>query len=298
MVCKSRLNSINFKLGKLCYNNGSKTGHNPNDDFHHQYQYRPQSNSNNMGTLDFNLSFITQTTPMTPNNNNKSVTVAPTTKKFQLPSVLLLEPKPIGPTPTPSLIINNNNKTMDHQQVIVSTGATTTTTKRVPPSPLARGMVPSEVSDEIDDGIAQAFTEEDVNNGNDDVELDLDVSLEDWTKVAVYEGDHIDICGGTDHDLNLNQSEIRMINDDPIPLISAAASLTAVVGSPTKHTLSLSLSLSHSQFQLHQQVPQQQQRIQQLQQRVQHEQQRRAQQQQQHFTHHVPPPIDRVTPPP
>lgn len=48
-----------------------------------------------MGTLDLNILFTTKTTA-TPNNNNninKSVTVAPTTKKFQVSSVsLFLDP--------------------------------------------------------------------------------------------------------------------------------------------------------------------------------------------------------------
>ena len=56
-------------------------------------------------------------------------------------------------------------------------------------------MVPSEVSEEIDEGIAQqAFTEEEDGNGNEndddtttaDVDVDVDLNLEDWTKGVMY----------------------------------------------------------------------------------------------------------------
>jgi len=273
-------------------------GHNPNNDFHHQYQYRPQSNTtstNNMGTLDLNISFTTQTTTIP---NNKSVTLAPTTttKKFHVPSVLVLEPKPIGPTP--SLIIKNNNLQVVSMGGTATTPTTTTTKQRVPTSPLGRGMVPSEVSDEIDEGIAQAFTED---YSEDLLNLPLPImestvntnaDLEDWTKGVVYEGVDIDICGSSHHDL-LNHSHnqsTRMINDDPIPLTAPASLTAAVMGSsPTQQTLSQlqsqAQSQSQSQLQLQQRVQhvqqQQQQRIQQLQQLQQVQQQVQQQQQQQ-----------------
>ena len=44
--------------------------------------------------------------------------------------------------------------------------------------PLGRGMVPSEVTDDIDKGITQAYTE-DVNSGNDDDDTTVDVNVND-----------------------------------------------------------------------------------------------------------------------
>ena len=283
--------------GSNSHNTGG--GHNPNPtDLHHQYEYRPQlsKTSTTIGTLDLNVSFTTNTTTIPNNNKSVTATTAPSsgiTKKFQV----LMEPTPIGLTP--SLIIidkNNNGQHQGQQQVVVSTGGTTpitstTTKQRVPTSPLGRGTVPSVVLYDIDDGSAQAFTDEDiVVNGNEDdttttINVALDLNLEDWTKGVVYEGEDIDICGGTDQDQDQDQDQNTttqiMINDDPIPFTAAASSLTTVVmGSPIKQTL----SQSQSQFQLQQQQQRiQQQRIQQLQQlqqRVQQEQQSRVVQQQ------------------
>ena len=286
-----------------------------------QHQYTTTSHRNGSQNVMDELRIeigCTQTTtiPNNDNSNKKSVkaTTDPssgTTKLFQVPSVLVLEPKPLGPTP--SLFINKN-KTMNH-----------------------RGMVPSEVSDDIDEGIAQAFKEDsedsplhigidltgkddgNVHEKEDDDVVDdvVDLDLEDWTKGVVYEGEDIDICSiSSNQDLNPHQNQgiIRMINDDPILLTAAtAASLTVVIGLPTKQTLSQSQSqlllqqrVQHVQQQQQQQLQQLQQRVQQeqqsrvIQQRVQQGQQHRVQQAQaqhqaqSHFPHQVPPPIGRV----
>merc|ERR1712238_93986 len=95
------------------------------------------------------------------------------------------------------------------------------------------------VSDDIDEGIAQAFTEdsEDLQlqigidigiavTGKDDdddavadVADDDDDDVDDWAKGIVYEGEEIDICGSSnEHD------KTRFIsNDDPIPLNACSA---------------------------------------------------------------------------
>mmetsp|Transcript_16507 Transcript_16507/g.17850 ORF Transcript_16507/g.17850 Transcript_16507/m.17850 type:complete len:168 (-) Transcript_16507:841-1344(-) len=132
----------------------------------------------------------------------------------------LMEPKPIGPTP--SLIISNNSI-----QQVVSTGTTTTTTTtRVPTSPLGRGMVPSEVSDEIDAGIAQAFTMDDAN-GDNAVHAEEEDDDDDWCKGVVYEGEALDICGSRCTAPETNNTRL-IINDDPLPINSPAAVAVAV----------------------------------------------------------------------
>jgi len=147
-----------------------------------------------MGTLDLNISFTTQTTTIP---NNKSVTLAPTTtKKFHVPSVLVLEPKPIGPTP--SLIIKNNN-----QQVVSMTGGTATiTTPRInefPPRHSVVGWYPQKCR-------MRSFKRLHKPLRRIIQRINANADLEDWTKGVVYEGVDIDICGSSHHDL-LNQNQ-------------------------------------------------------------------------------------------
>merc|ERR1712238_580689 len=172
------------------------------------------------------------------------------------------------------------------------------------------------VSDDIDEGIAQAFTEDSedlqlqigidigiaVTGKDDDDDAVADVvdgdddDVDDWAKGIVYEGEEIDICGS-----NNEHDKTRIIsNDDPIPLNACSA---PTMGSPTKQPLSQSLSPLQLQQRVQrvQQQQQQQQQIHQLQQlqrlqqvQKQQLQQRRfqqaQQQQQQQFTH-IPPTI-------
>jgi hypothetical protein len=152
-------------------------------------------------------------------------------------------------------------------------------------------VINSEVSDDIDTDITQAFDIDDTNSNNidDDVEYDAhgwpienksnntkDAEKEDddWTKGVTYNGDEINICDYID---NKNTSENTMIpfsqhasprfvDDGTVPSTAAAAAAAAAIPIP----------MSPQQHLLYQRCRQQQQ------QQQQHYQHQQNQQQQQH----------------
>lgn len=204
-IHQEKQNRIEFdKLEKLCFSNNAR-----------QFQHSHHSTTP-VGTLDLDISLTTTTTTTHQNGSSSAVTSSTVSNKFVLPSQL--EPTPIispkrGPAKSSinasdgfSLSCDIDFSTKDFLNktgTIKKEGMDIFLTvpsgmlpqeKRIPECSSVGGDVSlgrsSEVSGEIDEGIAEAFEE----YGNDDkwadvsFESDREEDEEDWTKGITYEG--------------------------------------------------------------------------------------------------------------
>lgn len=202
---QEKQNQIQFKqLEKLCFSNNAQQ-------FDHSHHF-----SSAMGTLDLDISLTTTTTTTHQNGSNPEVKSSTITNKFVLPSQF--EPTPIispkrGPTKSSKSISDGFTLScdIDFSSRDFSTNIDNSNTRntdiflKVPSVILPQdkhisectsmsGDVSlgraSEVSDEIDEGIAEAFGEDGIESKWADAtfESDCEEDEEDWTKGITYEG--------------------------------------------------------------------------------------------------------------
>lgn len=192
------------QLEKLCFSNFSQ-GPGTNQ-FHHSHH-----SSSAMGMLDLDISLTTTTTTTHHNGGGPQVSSSSICNKFSL------EPTPIrSPSRDPSKVSSsgvNDGFTLScdigfpsqvdnkAQSVILKLpsammpGVEPTAECNSPESDSSLGLA-SEVSDEIDEGIAEAFSDHGNKNGWTDVTFDSDIEddvgdkedQDDWAKGIVYEG--------------------------------------------------------------------------------------------------------------
>jgi len=192
------------QLEKLCFSNFSQGP--GSSQFHHSHH-----SSSAMGTLDLDISLTTTTTTTHHNGGDPQVTSSTICNKFSL------EPTPIrspsrDPTKVSSSGVNDGfnlscdigfpskvqNKAQDVILKLPSAmmpGVEPTAECNSLESDSSLGLA-SEVSDEIDEDIAEAFSDDGNNNGWTDVTFDSDIEddadekedQDDWTKGIVYEG--------------------------------------------------------------------------------------------------------------
>ena len=192
-VQQEKLDQQQFeRLEKLCFSNL------PQGSGAHQFQHAHHSTSN-MGTLDLDISLTTTTTTTRHDGSAPQVNTNTISNKFVVPSALL-EPRPIiSPKQEPAQSSANisdgftlscdidfsaqpESKNNGNMGIVVKLPSGAITPKNViNDSSLGRS---SEVSDEIDEGIAEAFA---YNTWTFDSDCEVEEE-DDWTKGITYQG--------------------------------------------------------------------------------------------------------------
>ena len=178
------------QLEKLCFSNVSRPGM-------QQFQHTVRSSSNS-GTMDLDIS-LTTTTKTTNEKGDSHMSSSTISNKFMLPSQLeptpILSPKKANPSNGITLNCDINFPKSEPPKIVLDFPAA-----RISQTPLEGNSSLSqchlsEVSDEIDEGIAEVFEEDADAIGwksatfESDIEDDEhDKEEDDWTKGVVYGG--------------------------------------------------------------------------------------------------------------